>query len=202
LRGSVSRETLARQLLFHVKHSAPGWLKFQDLLRVYGAALDLTGPGLDFDQQWEIAAAVAEFVPGGARVGDLGAGAGFPGIPLAVQRPDAQVLLVERRERRATFLRRATGELGLGNVEIFAGPAESFRGRPVDVLVAQMVGRLRRVWRASRRMLAESGRIVTIRGSGYEREVEELNQQGVVARLVGERVVGEARVIAVDWWRG
>lgn len=187
--------------MFHVKHSSPAWLKFQDLLRAYGAALDLTGPGLDFDQQWEIAAAVAEFVPRCARVGDLGAGAGLPGVPLAVQRPDAQVLLVERRERRATFLRRATGELGLGNVEIFAGPAESFRGRPVDVLVAQMVGGLRTVWRASRRMLAESGRIVTIRGSGYEREVDELNERGAAARLVGERVVGEARVIAVDWRR-
>ena len=187
--------------MFHVKHSLPAWLKFQDLLRVYGAALDLTGPGLNLDQQWEIATAVAEFVPRGARVGDLGAGAGLPGIPLAVQRPDVQVLLVERRERRAVFLRRATGELGLGNVEIFAGSAESFRGNPVDVLVAQRVGRLRMVWRASRRLLANSGRIVTIRGAGYEREVEELNQQGAEARLVGEREVGEARVIAVDWRR-
>lgn len=198
---SVSRETLPRPTGFHVKQPLREWRRFQDLLRAYGPALDLTGPGLDLDQQWDIAGAIADFVPTGARVADLGAGAGLPGIPLALRRRDAEVVLVERRERRATFLRRVVGELGLGNIQVFAGSADRFRGPPVQVVIAQKVGTMGKVWRAARRLVADSGRLVTIRGAGFEPEVEELKRQGVEARVAGQRRVGDALVIAVDWRR-
>lgn len=74
--------------------------------------------------------AAAPHLPGGARVVDLGSGAGFPGIPLAIARPDLALTLVEIRERRVHFLRHVVRTLALGcRVErrrIEDPPAECF----------------------------------------------------------------------------
>ncbi len=62
--------------------------------------------------------AAAEHLPSGARVVDLGSGAGFPGIPLALRRPDLSVDLVEIRERRVNFLRHVVRKLDLQRVTV------------------------------------------------------------------------------------
>jgi 16S rRNA (guanine527-N7)-methyltransferase len=58
--------------------------------------------------------AAAEVLPRSSRVVDLGSGAGFPGIPLAIARPDLDLTLIEIRERRVHFLRHVVRSLGLG----------------------------------------------------------------------------------------
>jgi 16S rRNA (guanine(527)-N(7))-methyltransferase RsmG len=60
--------------------------------------------------------------PGPLRIADVGSGAGFPGIPVAVLRDDCMVTLIESHARKTVFLREAAR--GLGNVQIFAGRAE------------------------------------------------------------------------------
>jgi 16S rRNA (guanine527-N7)-methyltransferase len=70
---------------------------------------------------------------------DLGSGAGFPGLPLAVVRPSCRVLLVEAREKRHHFQRAAIRELSLSNVEALRGRAESLAPRPAAAVVAQAV---------------------------------------------------------------
>jgi 16S rRNA (guanine527-N7)-methyltransferase len=60
-------------------------------------------------------------------VADVGSGAGFPGIPVAVMRPDCAVTLIESHQRKAVFLREATRELG--NVRVIARRAEDVRER-------------------------------------------------------------------------
>lgn len=62
--------------------------------------------------------AVAALVPPGARVADIGSGAGLPGLPLAVACPDAQILLVEPRRKRASFLREAVRAAGATNAAV------------------------------------------------------------------------------------
>src|SRR5262245_44770288 len=57
--------------------------------------------------------AAAEVLPQGARVVDLGSGAGFPGLPLAIERPDLELTLLEIREARVHFLRHVVRLLGL-----------------------------------------------------------------------------------------
>lgn len=59
-------------------------------------------------------------------IADLGSGGGFPGLVLAIVRPDAQVALVESVGRKAAFLARAAEELGLGNVEVVGERAETW----------------------------------------------------------------------------
>lgn len=68
--------------------------------------------------------AIAPLVPKAGLLVDLGSGAGFPGLPLAIQRPEQPFLLVEARRKRASFLREARRTLRLQNVEVYEGRAE------------------------------------------------------------------------------
>ena len=79
-------------------------------------------------------AAVAEAVPEGAHVVDVGSGAGLPGIPLALARPDVTLTLVEPMARRVEFLEEVVGELGT--------PWRVVRGRAEDRSVVAAVGRV------------------------------------------------------------
>jgi 16S rRNA (guanine527-N7)-methyltransferase len=70
---------------------------------------------------------------------DLGSGAGFPGLPIAVLHPGCSLLLVEAREKRHHFQRAALRELGLANVEAVLGRAERLAPRPRAAVIAQAV---------------------------------------------------------------
>ena len=69
---------------------------------------------------------------------DLGSGAGFPGIPIAIFRPKASVILVESNGKKAAFLGEVVSQLGLANVEVFCGRGEAF-GRKADLVVMRAV---------------------------------------------------------------
>ncbi len=62
--------------------------------------------------------AAADYLPEGSEIVDLGSGAGFPGVPLALSRPDLRVTLVEIRERRVNFLRHVVRTLDLGQIRV------------------------------------------------------------------------------------
>jgi 16S rRNA (guanine527-N7)-methyltransferase len=92
-------------------------------------------------------ACLAALRPGDLRVVDIGSGAGFPGLPLALARPDLEVALIEANRRRHSFLAHACRSLGLRNVRCHHGRAEllahdpELRGR-FDVAFARAVRRL------------------------------------------------------------
>ncbi len=76
---------------------------------------------------------------------DLGSGAGFPGLPLAILHPERRILLVESRERRHHFQRAAARQLGLGQVAAVHGRAELLAPETVELALAQAVGPPERV---------------------------------------------------------
>src|ERR1700759_2364482 len=96
----------------------PAAERYVALLAGPGVARGVIGPR-ETDRLWERhvlnSAVVAELVPEGAAVLDVGSGAGLPGIPLALARPDLSVALLEPMLRRATFLQEGGGELRLGD---------------------------------------------------------------------------------------
>lgn len=87
--------------------------------------------------------AVNAVLPDEGTVVDLGSGAGFPGVPLAVIRPDQTFVLVETRQRRASFLAEVRRTLGLRNVQVLQGRAED---PPVAFAHAASVVISRAVW--------------------------------------------------------
>ena len=103
--------------------------RYAELLATAGVERGLLGPR-EVDRVWERhllnSAAVGELLDHGERVVDIGSGAGLPGIPLAIARPDLDITLLEPLLRRSEFLKEAVAELGL-TVEVARGRAEGGR---------------------------------------------------------------------------
>ena len=93
------------------------------LLEKWRGAMDLVGPG-PLDLHFEDSRAGVEGLAANGRWADLGSGAGFPGVALATAFPDAHVLLVESREKRAQFLGALVAALALPNLAVHHGRAE------------------------------------------------------------------------------
>ena len=104
--------------------------------------------------------AVQRLIPSGARVCDIGTGAGLPGVPLALVRPDLKMLLVESSQKRSQFLRVAVAELGLGNTEVLHERAESLPPLECDIVLSRLAGPLADVVRCAGSHRKPNGMIV------------------------------------------
>ena len=98
---------------------------------------------------------------------DLGSGAGLPGIPLAIARPDLAVTLTETRHQRIAFLELAVTELGLDRVSVHAGRAEDAPG-PVDACLARAFRDAAGSWKVARRLLSPDGCLVYFAGARFD----------------------------------
>ena len=116
--------------------------------------------------------AINDFVPEGATVADIGSGAGFPGVVLAITRPDVTVALIDSMERRTEWLEHVRVSLGLKNVVVVTNRAESLRGhRRFDVVTARAVAPMDRLVRWALPLVRSGGRLVALKG---QRALEEL----------------------------
>jgi 16S rRNA (guanine527-N7)-methyltransferase len=183
-------------------------------LATEGVTRGLIGPR-EVARIWERhllnSAAVAEAVPEGARVADVGSGAGLPGIPLGLARPDLSLTLVEPMARRVEFLEEAVGELGR--------PWRVVRGRaeersvvtavgPVDVVTARAVAALPRLVTWCRGLLRPGTQLVALVGAravadlpGLVPELEAAGMRSIEARAVGSSL-GDAATTVVVMTRG
>ncbi|MBV8995310.1 MAG: 16S rRNA (guanine(527)-N(7))-methyltransferase RsmG [Pseudonocardiales bacterium] len=146
----------------------------------------LAGPGIDrgvigpheADRLWDRhllnSAVIGELVPAGCRVLDIGSGAGLPGIPLAIARPDLTVVLLEAMVRRVAWLQEVVADLGLA-VSVHRGRAEDPAVRnqlgDYDVVTARAVAPLGRLAGWALPLLAPRGRLLAIKGASAEQEV-------------------------------
>lgn len=133
-------------------------------------------------------AAVARLPAQGARVVDVGSGAGLPGIPLAIARPDLSIVLLESLLRRASFLGEVVSELGLGDrVQVVRGRAEEFEER-FDVVTARAVAPLDRLIGWTRHLFEPGGELLALKGSSASQEVRDarglLRSAGLVAEVL------------------
>jgi 16S rRNA (guanine527-N7)-methyltransferase len=130
-------------------------------------------------------AVVAELVPAGARLVDVGSGAGLPGIPLALARPDLGVVLVEPLARRVDWLREVISDLGVA-VEVERGRAEENvvrrRWEGADVVTARAVAPLERLARWCLPLLRPGGVLLAVKGASAAEEVE---RDGAAVRRFG-----------------
>ncbi|MFW6139075.1 MAG: 16S rRNA (guanine(527)-N(7))-methyltransferase RsmG [Spirochaetota bacterium] len=109
---------------------------------------------------------------------DLGAGAGFPSVPLAIVDPGLDILAVERRNKRAAFLRNIGVMMGLANFRVHQGDAREVAGS-YDVVTARGVGELSLIYSLSRRLLKNKAMILAFKGkiTEIEKEIKRLKQQ-------------------------
>jgi 16S rRNA (guanine527-N7)-methyltransferase len=113
--------------------------------------------------------AIPHIAPGAERIVDLGSGAGLPGIPVAVARPDLEVTLSEPRQVRAAFLELAVEKLQLPNVRVFAGPAEELPAG-FDMVLARGFGDALRTWGVARELLRPGGALLYWAGKSFKAE--------------------------------
>jgi 16S rRNA (guanine527-N7)-methyltransferase len=158
-----------------------------------GRAIDwgLLGPR-EADRIWDRhilnSAALSELIPNGSSVVDVGSGAGLPGIPVAILRPDLSVTLLEPLLRRSTFLTEVVDELGLGDrVTVVRERAEDHEGR-YDVVVARAVAPLDGLIRWCDPLRRPGGVLLALKGDSAEAQIERaanvLRARGLQAELV------------------
>jgi 16S rRNA (guanine527-N7)-methyltransferase len=112
-----------------------------------------------------LAAAVLEkSALAGRRWADVGSGAGLPGIPLAIVRPDLDMTLIEAVAKKSAFQRQAKIELGLTNVSVVGGRVEQQPGGAFDVVVSRAFAELVDFIRLAGHLLAPQGRLYAMKG--------------------------------------
>jgi 16S rRNA (guanine527-N7)-methyltransferase len=151
--------------------------RYVEHLATSGVERGLIGPR-ETDRLWDRhvlnCAVVAELVPDGAKVVDVGSGAGLPGIPLALARPDLRIVLVEPLARRVEWLGEIIDDLGL-SLTVERGRAEENairrRWEGADVVTARAVAPLARLAGWSLPLLRVGGRLLAVKGASAPDEV-------------------------------
>lgn len=128
-------------------------------------------------------AVVADLIDDGAKVADVGSGAGLPGLCLAIARPDLYLTLIEPLERRVIWLEEVVMDLGLGNVEIIRSRAEAAIGKvECSVVTARAVSALNTLAPLTIPLLGGEGVLLAIKGRSAE---EEVAKAGKVLKKLG-----------------
>ncbi|MFV0372769.1 16S rRNA (guanine(527)-N(7))-methyltransferase RsmG [Microbacterium sp.] len=106
------------------------------------------------------------------RVGDVGSGAGLPGLVLAIARPDVEWVLIEPIGRRTTWLSEQVTALGLANVEVVRSRAEDWPEGPVlDAVTARAVSALRTLIPVTAPLVRDGGELVLLKGANAANEI-------------------------------
>ncbi|MRG58965.1 16S rRNA (guanine(527)-N(7))-methyltransferase RsmG [Agromyces sp. CFH 90414] len=147
---------------------------FTESLARYGEELGLIGP-LELPRLWTRhilnSALVAPLLRSG-RVGDVGSGAGLPGLVLAIIRADVSFTLIEPMERRVAWLERQVAELGLENVDVVRARAEEAKlNGSLDQVTARAVSALRTLIPITAPLLRPGGELVLLKGAGVDGEI-------------------------------
>jgi 16S rRNA (guanine527-N7)-methyltransferase len=111
----------------------------------------------------------------GARIADVGTGAGFPGLPLAIANPASRFCLIEATGKKARFVAETTARLALGNVEVVHSRAEVFRpAQTFDTVVARAVASLAGFIAYAGHLCAPDGRLLAMKGKRPDAELAAL----------------------------
>ena len=179
-------------------------IQYVDILATKGIGYGLLGPK-EAGRLWERhilnSAALSGLIQPNAAIVDVGSGAGLPGIPLALLRPDLRVTLLEPLLRRFTFLVETVNELELTDrVAVVRARAEEHPGR-YDVVIARAVAPLERLIRWCDPLRRPGGLLLALKGQNAAAEIDEaaavLTRHRLDAKLVSARADPRAEAAAV-----
>ncbi len=155
------------------------WAKlfgFAKLLEAEGELRGLVGPR-EMQKLWDRhilnSTAIIPFIATNSTLGDIGSGAGFPGLVVAILRPDVKVFLIETMERRVTWLNYVKEKLELNNVTVLHGRSEEFIGKySFDFVTARAVAALAKLLPWSLPLVKPDGCLVALKGGRAEEEID------------------------------
>ncbi|GAA1662674.1 16S rRNA (guanine(527)-N(7))-methyltransferase RsmG [Microbacterium lacus] len=133
------------------------------------------------------------------RVGDVGSGAGLPGLVLAIARPDVEWVLIEPMERRVAWLTEQKDALGLDNVDVVRARAEEWRRGPVlDAVTARAVSALKTLVPLTAPLVRDGGELILLKGAnaaleiaGAEKALRKYRIANVRVEVVGQDLLAE-----------
>ena len=154
-----------------------------------GEELGLIGP-LELPRLWTRhiinCALVAPLLRPGV-TGDVGSGAGLPGLVLAIARPDVQLVLIEPMERRVEWLTSESADLGLDNVTVIRARAEEAPQETLDQVTARAVTALSKLIPVTAPLLRRGGEMIFMKGARVDEEIE-----------AAQKVIRKNRLTAVE----
>ena len=180
------------------------WLGYLELLLKWNQAYNLTAvrdPGEMLTRHLLDSLAMAPFWTQD-ELADMGAGAGLPGLPLAILHPERRVVLIESNGKKTRFMREVKRSLGLDGVDVVEARAEAYRpAKPLQAATARAVAPISELAGWCRDWLAPDGRLLAMKGPGHAEELRTLPAGFAlvavhalhVPGLDGERVVVELR---------
>jgi len=169
--------------------------RYVDILTSTGVTWGLLGPR-EADRMWDRhilnSAALSGLIAAESAVADVGSGAGLPGIPLAILRPDLRITLIEPLLRRSNFLTQTVEELQLTDrVKVVRSRAEDHQ-QTYDVVVARALAPLTRLIGWCNPLRAPGGVILALKGSSVADEVTSAKRELEAAELDAEVVKARA----------
>jgi len=168
-------------------------LEYLDLLVSWNRAYNLTAvrdPGEMVTRHLLDSLAVAPHLRG-PRLLDIGSGAGLPGIPLALLRPDWHVTLIDKNGKKLRFLRQARSALQLFNLEPVQGRVEQYQpGANFDTLVSRAYSDLASMVRDCRHLLGPDTELVAMKGRNPRDEIAALPEDIKVQKVVPLTIPG------------
>lgn len=117
---------------------------------------------------------IAPYVTG-QRIIDVGTGAGFPGIPLALAFPEKEFVLLDSNAKKTRFLQQAVQELGLCNVRVVTSRVEAYKeAQSFDHVVTRAFASLQQIWLSTHHLCVHNGNVLAMKGACLPEEINEL----------------------------
>lgn len=176
---------------------------YTDSLARNGETLGLIGPR-ELPQLWTRhilnSALLAPLLVG--RVGDVGSGAGLPGLVLAIARPDVELVLIEPMERRTDWLQAEVDRMGIDNVTVLRARAEELPGSgrlaPLDQVTARAVSALRALIPLTAPLVRSGGQLLLLKGGRAQDEIAAAQKAIRKHRLYDVEVLELGADVGVD----
>ena len=135
--------------------------------------------------------AVLPHLTGVGRLIDVGSGAGLPGIPLAIARPDMKITLLDSNHKKTTFMRQACLELGLTNVEVVCERVEQYQpDEKYDTVISRAYSELKEFVRLSAHLAVKGGKLYAMKGVYPVEEIAQLKDNAKVEAVTALTVPG------------
>lgn len=180
------------------------FLSYQELIKKWNSKINLTSVTDDSEiivKHFLDSLTVSELITDGPNILDIGTGAGFPGVPIAIVRESLNITVLDSREKRIFFINEVLRELDLSNVKTVSGRAEdSNNGVPrinFDYVLTRAVGDIKEVINLSLPYLNEKGKIILMRGKEGKIEWERFKNGNLKLLNLREIIVPESNFMRV-----